>query len=106
MNRRFSAVFKLRYVAVLAIIAPFLDAGLMLLLGSMLSLSADFLYKYNIFKNLQKKEDASVEASSFFVDFCFILKPYCLMIFFISIPALVFILAKYIPGDIVWPLIT
>jgi len=56
MNKLLSAVFNLRYVAVLAVIAPFFGAVLMLLLGT-----KDTVEAYLIFFGLEEPEGA-VEA--------------------------------------------
>jgi uncharacterized membrane protein YqhA len=56
MNKLFSAVFSLRYVAVLAVIAPFFGAVLMLLLGT-----KDTVEAYLIFFGLEEPKGA-VEA--------------------------------------------
>ena len=53
MNKLFSAVFNLRYMAVLAVIAPFFGAVLMLLLGT-----KDTVEAYLIFFGLEEPEGA------------------------------------------------
>ena len=53
MTRLFNAVFQIRYLAILAIVAPFFGAALMLLFGTLNTVEA-----YLIFFGLQEPEGA------------------------------------------------